>query len=440
MAYGRRKRKSSSVASRVAKRRRVGRRVSSGFRSQPIASGSSSRSGMARRRRRFGQRFNRRTLQRALGRRTRSVRGARYVKGRIGPRMRAVQSTRKDIVNIKGSRANIEQGGVLSVITSTSAYVGHGVAAKQVALAACRAIVKELYRQKGENIVRWFDSPKTSPSTFQLSYWYYTSEADAAPTQVNLAIDGTTTYYVVAENLFTSFNANLSLGARISYIWFNDKNFQGGTEYGQTTASIDPDCFNLNYYITSTIMIQNCSKGGTTGGETADDDLVTEVTKNPLVGKVYKSTKWSNGFYPKARPQANDGSWTGFIADNTYGYIAANGVNNASPDLVKPPPGYWFDGAKSSGCTLAPGEIRYLKWKFRTTIGCGNFWKRYVTWTNGTTVGFPFGPCEMIGLEKMIDCRAGEHNIELHYQINQHYGCFGRSSNKPSATINVIGS
>lgn len=343
--------------------------------------------------------------------------------------------------NRLGSTKNAETGGVYSVSTSSALYVGHSVGPNEVAAAVCRAIIKELFRQKGEHIQRWFDKPlNTTVSAPGLIVWsYWSKPTSTTATEVTVGFDNTMTYDAIATALNASLNVVISGDSfTLNQVWLAVADTDGGYH---TDALISCQQFTLHLYCKSNLKIQNCSKGGIVASPDNDvDEMEIDITNNPLKGKEYISKKWQNGFLPLARQRLVDTNYKSFIGDWISGVILAKGTENSSPDFVKPPPAFAFQNTTAKPFSIAPGAVKTSKFVWKTKMGLNKMMAEYWFLINRVAKeDIKLGYAKMFGFEKMIDGRAGEYDISVQWELNSTYACYGVQRPTISLPINVVG-
>lgn len=329
---------------------------------------------------------------------------------------------RRPAYNLQGYSKINENGGVVSNVHSL--YLGHSVAAIEMGRAIAGAIIRELFRQKGEIITRFSDLQNTSVTTESLVWSYYTSEtATAVAALRSIALSSANSYETLANALFTDWVTVFAAGQlpilHQTYI---------ATQTGNiTSAMINMQHTIAEYNFTSVLKVQNCSLGGVSNAADADDDVDESITRNPLIGKLFGSNKRLNGFRLVNRPTSADASYRPLIAHNTTGFISALGSTMVSPDLVKVPTKHAFGASTQSSVRLDPGEIKVLKIKKMHKIRLSTLWQRFgngldvAGGVDGATINL--GSAQMIGLEKLLDSKTFENTITCHYEIVQKHQC-----------------
>lgn len=353
---------------------------------------------------------SRRTGRRSWGRFVRRGKGAVR---RIRKRSRKVNK-----YNMSGSSKVIENGSTLS--DSHAIYVGHSIPAVEFGRSICAAIIRELFRQKGENISRWSDLQKTSATTESLCWSYYASEtATVLSTIATIALDPTKTYESLANDLFADWVAKFSVGQlpRLHQIYI-------ATQSGNiVSACVNCAHVTATYSFKSILKIQNTSLGGVSDSADNDDDVDDSITRNPLIGKIFNSKKRLNGFDILNRPQSDDASYAPLIAHNTVGWITCQGSTMVSPDLVKVPTKTALGAYSQKSVRLEPGEIKIFKISKVHKVKLSTIWSKYGRALDvaGGTAGarLELGPAQLIGLEKLLDSKIKENAIKCQFELVQ---------------------
>ncbi len=323
---------------------------------------------------------------------------------------------------LRGSVHKIEDRGILSGANALYIGVCDSPADKVVAQAS-RAIIKELMRQAGQDFESWNRVMFVGASQLQLSYTYYPHAESTGFTQVNLAVASGSTYNAIAELLEQSWIATFTGDTDhiIESIWLN---VVGGG--APTIAIIRGKQFYLSFENSAVISVQNRTLAGVTAGATDEDELATNVTNNPLVGKIYQGK--GNSFIPKWRP-SGDLSYEGFVGDRVTGLIKTTAANSIPEQLTKPPPATFFKGCRRySKVILNPGNIKQVRVASKFGMSLTKFFERLSQTLSNASVNSTtgLGNVLMIGLEKVLDSGSDEFNMALGFETNHILKCSGR--------------
>lgn len=313
-------------------------------------------------------------------------------------------------------------------------YIGHAIAFGQLYESICRAIIRELFRQKGELITDWTDEWMGNVNTMSLIYKYGLPSAMNL-SQASVNFPSATSYTALADLLMVSFKANLapsttSVSFVVYDIWLAEQ-----TDSTHTVALINFNQCSLNFFVKSTLKVQNA----THAADTDENDQFTDIHNRPVVGKVYQSKRQLTGFIPNSRYLRgfNEVGYQGYLANYVSGLIRATNATTLVYQTKKPPPGYFFN-ANASYVKVSPGQIKTFRWTYKKTFNSSAFLSKFSMGAHpaGPLADrqYPIGPAQMIGLEKEIDIRTvNESNIVLGYQINQSY-CCALTKRLPKAT------
>lgn len=331
-----------------------------------------------------------------------------------------------------GSVLTREDGGTIS--DTQCVYIGHSIAFFQVFQSVCRAVIRELFRQKGELIVDWTDHWLGAAGEMTISYKYKYPSANSLD-QVNLALTAATSYAGLADLLRLSIIGNftgVNTGQVIYDVWLRDTAaptvVHGLVNFNQCT---------FYFFVKSTLKVQNA----THAADVLENDQYTDIHNRPVVGKVYHSKRQLSGFLPNSRPLRGSVAEVGyqsFLGDFVGGLIKASSSLNCAMQTKKPPPGYFFN-ANATFTKLAPGQIRRYSWIYNKKMNGSNFLQKFCNYVNLAHTGVqsvPIGPAQMIGLEKEIDIRtADESSVVVGYQLDQSYCCALRKHAPKATTI-----
>jgi len=318
----------------------------------------------------------------------------------------------------KGSIFKWETGGTLS--DAQSIFLGHTLAWQYVWGSAMRAVIRELFRQKGEHIVSWQDQWLGGVTTMRVSFKYGDLDVNSL-SQGNYDFPASTTYETLAAGLGNAIITALAGVTRgnIYDIWINEQ-----VSPSATVALVNFNQCTLHFACNSTLKVQNATLGGV---DDIGDELVLDIHNRPIVGKVYKSKKVHTGFVPIARyiRGTAEVGYQSYLGSVSTGLITARNATTLNPLTKKPPAGYFFN-ATAQGVKIHPGKIKYDKWSWSKDFNGSTFLNKFSPFVIVAVTGnqsIPIGPAQMFGLEKEIDTRSGETNISCGYQIDQTYMC-----------------
>lgn len=321
----------------------------------------------------------------------------------------------------RGSVKTVENGGILS--DPQCLFLGQSLAFNQMYDAVCRAIIRELFRQKGELITDFTDDWLGGAIQFRISYKYGLCGSTGL-SQGTYDFPATTTYEGLAQGLKNSFISNFSTGLEYTVydIWMNCQ-----VSPFETVAIVNLNQCDIHFYCKSMLKIQN-GTSGKLGTVEEDDDQMTDIHRRPVVGKIYYQPRQISGFLPNNRPNrgaTTEPLYTGYMGDCDTGIISAVNADSLTVDTKKPPPGYFFR-ASARSVVIQPGEIKRFYLKYSKKMSSQSWWTKLADFVTVSPVGtqqVPLGNAVMVGLEKEIDTRSTEADISIGYQIEQTYCC-----------------
>lgn len=368
--------------------------------------------------------------------RGRNVNRRRVSRGAMQRYRRALSNARRyrrNLINIPnparyGASHVVERSGVFSADTNGACYLGHGCDTEQFWVNVCRAIVRKLYRDAGEEIYDW-EVPVSGAlnSRFLQIAWQTNVDSD------NLLLDntliGAISYNGVASVLYSRFT-NLFVESDSNIVIQHVSLFNNVAVTGDslTTSRLVMSDTTVYYKLTSMMKLQNASIAGTTTVDQADEDS-TNVTKNPLVGKLYYSKSRQNGFKLSVvralNPPTDDvitvaGRGTGVVLWGTSATTSAL-MNEL---YRKPPPGRQFN-LKAVPWGISPGQIKSITWTDTRKIKLHTLIEKLKTsFTQNITTQYQnVGKFQMVGLEKKMACQSNENPIVVHWALEQHHQC-----------------
>lgn len=357
----------------------------------------------------------------------------RYVPRRtIRSRMRSILRRRPRPLNATtyGCSFVQENSGILQAQSSGSVYIGHGLATSNFWQCVAAAIMKKLFRIAGEDIDDWGKSKMgvNLAQTLQIRYSINTN-----PTTTlydNSTINTAVSYRTIAAALAIRFNQiTQAIHGNLTFygVWLiNTPNPvpPGVDTYwsGEPQAMVDMSHMKVKYSVTSILKIQNVSLAGLVGDAAGDEDTTENLSRNPLVGKMYYQPYRCNGFKVETLPITATGG-PSLVAAHDTGMILFNTDNlqNNAEFFVKPPQGHMLQ-CKAKPFGISPGVIKTLKWTDTRTIKYHSLIEK--SKINFTTDGVShydnIGKVQMVGLEKKMNCAGNERLINVHWALQQH--------------------
>lgn len=309
-----------------------------------------------------------------------------------------------------GSIFKYENG---STITDSHAvYVGvSDMPFDQVYKGACRCIVRDLFRQSGILIENWKDLIPVFNGEYQFYYRYISGETETLTSPSGMDLLSTWSFEQFATEIADLWKAAFGTASdhRIKdcYLQKTSNVSAGGVQRAATLHF-------SNYYITvntyASIHIQN-----TTTGNATTDVEDTDVTRNPLVARVYHIK--GNALIPRAYVSPTSGQK--IVADTQTGFLGFTQTQQGAAIYQKLPPASQFLKCyKSNSFKIAPGAIKKFSVSYKKSM---LFNKLFVLNARGMAddtedYQLPFGTSVLVGFEKLLDSRVAGSPIRLGYQ------------------------
>jgi len=326
-----------------------------------------------------------------------------------------------------GSEIQIENRG--SVSSAETVYLGHAnVAYRRLFQAVTRAMIKQLFRQDGMDILSWstFPNPGGAAQTWYIVYEYYMTANSNTTTTASISFASkTTSFSAIALLLSDAIEAVVGTSPNIPKTLTLNK---GPSPNNVDVIILHMQDFKLDFELTSKLVVQNVTLAGLSATPDANDDEETNVSNNPLKCRIYHS-KNANGFQESFKPTIISGTYLSFIAHPTTGLIQGDYSQNPTA-LTKLPYAKFFKKTTSgASAVIAPGAIKSSYLKFTKSMYFQTFLNMFQTSIslNSDTNPMPInlGNAELIGFEKVLQS-AGENPINVTWELNQIIKCKSR--------------
>lgn len=286
--------------------------------------------------------------------------------------------------------------------SSEAAYVGHGYPTNEGVRMVIYAVLRSLLTKAGIEVDSWESNNFLQDHRF--TFYHTINDNDGVSVDFLDITAGTNTFNWVGGQLYDKL-VNLITSDTSTY------HFQSitlsrmiGTDYVQLASlNLNNYFIDIDYY--SILKVKNISLASDGSITVQDSQLANNIAAQPLVGRLYKTDKWCNGFrLEKAVGKTGEShifadSGTGIISQDSVGLSGSNNTYN------KPPPGYALGTKMSSVVRLNPGELKVdvLKWrakmKFNTFI-MKNIWSANSYFENKLR---DFGAAKVIGMEREVE-------------------------------------
>lgn len=344
-----------------------------------------------------------------------------------------VAKAAKKMFSKDGAARVVEVSGNIQCPSAETLYIMHACATEQFWVNACRAIIRQLYRDAGEEISAWDQAMKGDTGARTLQYQYTIGSNPTSVLTANVVPTAAQTYDGFATQLYNSFQTSFSTSdASINLIQF----FLFNTAAPQLCeATVQVSNMKLIYRVKSRLKIQNQSLAGTTTAE-VDDDVTDNVSRNPLVGRVYVTKYRGTGFKPIHQ------------ATHTQGYQTVNhqtglqfAASNGLPSFMrKPPPAKVLNSKMMHRINIEPGEIKINHWEDYREIKFSQLVEELQKSFSDAVNNFQHvGYCQTVALEKEMHANVNENPIFIHYALEQHYDCVVRKTKSQPPKMVQIG-
>lgn len=380
------------------------------------------------RRRSRGRRGASSASRRARGRRNRTQ---TFIKSADGPFLPKAKKRFEKPTNASKRGVEYMYEASATVNDANAVYVGHGVPCNQVLRACMMALVRKMFQIAGKEVNN-FNADIVRPSTttnFQVITQFFKDMNAPGLTDSTYTHDfsaGKKTYYDMAEGICASWDTtfgtvdglNIPQLVKMKLVQYDNVVTAVATEMAE--VYLDDATFQLKFH--SALKFQNVTQ---TSAGTGDTKLNTEATTaNPLRGRKFTSTKWTNTLIPRVRSEGTTASWGQIYCDvNNGGYTAtAANIAGGAPDAAfkkLPPPGS-FQNVKSCSFTIQPGEIRGDALRFSARFRLQSLFVKLLKFiTDRSTNRFlEFGKISVLGFEHELKQSASEANVAVDVQYN----------------------
>lgn len=299
-------------------------------------------------------------------------------------------------------------------------YVGHGPPIYEICICVFESMIRKVLGNHG---IRLSSSERPIfpdlPAATTGAYLYFHVQFDEAGDFVRIQadVDNAMTIHLLAGVLFEELTDAMTSARTQVCIKNGNLSLVTGTTQVANLANVDFEKASVNLMVNSQMTIQN-----RTPGDGASDLSSTDITHNPLDGKVYEiSGNMLNGGvgtfrYPTILANINNGSMD-------YNYVSGALVN---PSFKRPPTVSSIKNCqRSAKVSLAPGQIRKSLVKFSRRMSLDKFFQtmfEFIQESGSIAYKFvrtPLGRCKVYGFEKR--CRTGTgtgNDITVGYEVN----------------------
>lgn len=358
-------------------------------------------------------------------------------RGRFKKPWRGSQSA----VNWKGVQMVRESGGVIG--DANSVYCAATCFPVRIT-AECvhTAVIKQamlFFGFKVNNIEQPYSLTATDNFFFQFEY--INAAGGAVTVSTSGVFSGNTSVLAVAQAHMDQLMGLMS-GNRVYFELTKMGFFYQRPGTGETVDKLYIMAKDIKLYLAGSLNfhVQNrTSAVAATHPTNVDDEYnAFNVANNPLVGRVYTGS----GLQVRVRSQESVVSNPFIELVRDSGTDAIGYASTTDTTLRKPPPSYSLNGVyKDTKVRLGPGKIKNLtsgKVKNMNFDGWLRFfgpWYREAASAAAATGGVRIAvPIIMFGLEKMLDCRSNEPDIEVGYQAEASVGVIATFNSRSYTT------
>lgn len=316
-----------------------------------------------------------------------------------------------------GHETCVVHGGVVS--DAESVLVGHGAPAFTLLRTICGALVRKLFARGGMTYNDEFELTSIPMDQMRLDYEFRT-DWEGASSGRNILFVAPCSYATVIDDWVTDIITALAGGAYSDFIMVRMALFPIGTSPLIKWVRMDLAGAKVQFKVRNSVVLQN-----RTLGNAATDKESTDVTRNPIRGKLYCIR--NSSFRTKtvivgggANAGAHLSPETGFQSRTNFGSI--NGVRQAGDIL-----GLKF----SKNVFLNPGETMRSFVGNEGTISIYLFFRKLLKYLRTTSVVnrltdgdlIYFGDSKWYEFQKYCDTNTGTSNVDLGYDVTTVVGC-----------------
>jgi hypothetical protein len=361
--------------------------------------------------------------------RTRTSRPRVNTLGQYRGRFRRPRKYKTSSFSRNAVKFTLEHGGTTS--NNNCGYIGHGVAVDKINELMANTILKFLFEKGGfsvNNFQKKINGDQSTAHThpvYRIEWKHRIGEGEQILTSF-AAIGADETWATAAATLVNQLYASVTSSDEefhlLSFTLYSLQDPLLPLEKTMVSTAMVNELY-VNLHFSSTLNIQN-----QTLGTSASDDQVTDVTNNPLEGKIYSG--WGNGLTLSAYnistgPVDAD---NGFVVDHQKGVskFSASGTNitaEMQAVLNRPPsPAAFNEKVRMASIRLPSGGIKKSYISYKKIFKLQTLFNIMLTdlRDNPQFRRINIGKYELVAVQKL--CRTGtEQPISLGYEVNQTY-------------------
>lgn len=292
-------------------------------------------------------------------------------------------------------------------------YIGHGTAMNEIFKSVICAILRSLIHKAGQDIVSFEDQIGI---TGKVTIFYTVGDNTSLPA-IQTAFNNTKTWYQVANDVVSQVYTDITDAMTLENVSFTTARLEFNRltepETFNTVAEINLQKYMLYFDTYSLIKVKNVTLADASFREGAASSSADDIESQPLVGKLYSTRGWANGFLVD-RPVNVSAGLRQIYADVNSGIIAYNAsdlgyADGALNPYRKPPPGYMFGTNRYTTVRLNPGELKTDSFKWKTKMLFNTYVKKCI-WNLNTAGDFNyrmFGKAHMFAFEREVEIGLG---------------------------------
>lgn len=368
-------------------------------------------------------------------------------KGMLG-RVKARKQSRKKVAqelywNKQGIVTKVEAGGVLS--DAQAVYLGHSTCAnKYVIDTVLKALCKQIFKRLKWDVNNCDQTDWGGNAVNGLSYDFTvrSSPATGIGGIVSLGLQSLTTPFSLTDlvnHIVGHLQTALTAGVQYEFYKMNvfiKTQTTIGVYFPAMTFDLKQMKFDIK--IQSILKVQNQTFSNTDASD-PNRDTKDDVQANPLIGYLYRKTKWANHLELKG---VIGGSPIPLAtADNVTGVLSFTGSYATDLELKKPPTKAYQVGCnRQSYVTVEPGSIISSKLYTTAKFGFNKFVQLFMLPLDANTnFQTAFGTTALFGLEKAIaGLQTNQSLISLQYQVDNMYCVVAKPGTSTFTADNVV--
>lgn len=309
--------------------------------------------------------------------------------------------------------------GGTSVADTQCVYIGHGFPVSQAVYQMVRCVYRTVLNLGGYDFQDWND--EFEGNAMNLGITWSIGQGTVTPgASVDFPTIGALTHYEISTKLCQNIEAAITDATALDAINLSIATLStaiGGPFVPLVRLNLQQYMINIDYW--SILKVKNVSLATESEGD-HDGDLATNVNAQPLVGRLYRTKGWANGFR-LAKEAGGAGALVATPDAGSIAYGADTWTLTNQNTFRKPPPAYVFGVNKTAPQRMNPGEIKsdVIKWKARMSIS--TLFTKLIANVNNLANGGDYrdiGCASMFAFEREVALGSAATTIQLLGQID----------------------